>query len=1280
MKKIFLVAAIVCSFVGTSFAASDPCKDKTKEAKNLLAKCKSMEKGSAKYKECANSYKVAKNQAAQACRSGGLDEKGMQDAITQWEKQVNNCKGKQNKRCASALQQLGHYQFQLEEKLFLDKQEQYEEDVAWCADRDNKPAKCADIDKFPKADHQKSLGYFLEYIDKYPKEDKTPVVLYQAAAVQEASGEDDKAYKLRMRLVEGFPDNGLVPKAWLRIAEYHFMNRKFRDAIKAYKKVTGFENLTGKEAALAMYHLAESYYNIAEYETAAIKYYDYIIGADKGKYPNDLRAEAMDFMAASFSDLEGGGVQEAEAFLKDKKVPFKDSVYYRIGMKNKDHDRNEEAVQSFKRLMQINPDYIDAPLADIAMIEILIVQQKFEEAQQHRYVVVKRYDRSSSWYKRNQKYPESVKNAEIAIRGAMLDIPQYHHARAAKLTKEGDLEAGKKQYAEAIKAYEAFLKRYAKEPTWDEYKVHINLALVYQEMGQFANAAKMFNWIVDTDTTRYGRRPMGSEALLKKEEAAYNAVLMMDQAREDAKKKKAGDDAKKAYTLPETKAYFAQVDKYMAKYGNNKEAAELAYNAAIVHYDAKQYKTAVTVLRELRKKYPNHQYILLISRMLAQSLLESDQLDEALTEFEWLYKQYHDVKATKNDSMAKEIEKAIAAVLFQMAEKAVKAQRYEEGAVAYLALVKRYPLVSFADKAVFEAGVAYENAKQHDKAAETFMILPKQYASSSLTIKGILRAASNYKKGGKPQQAATTFLFITNNFPQDSMAFQAIGFAAQTYDSIPDKKNAAVTFELAYKRYPKHEKTPAFLYSACLSYDEAKMTDEAIRCSKDLVRDYPKSTYALDAAFSIPVAYGNAKKWDLAAQEYHFFIKNYGNDDKEKLIAAYIGAARAYMELKEEEKAVEDYRKTLEAYDKYGLQIKNADPGVPAEAAFYLGEHEFHKMEPIVLKGKEKEKAKTIKQLVDILQKAMSQYSKSATYASERWTFKATNKMGMLFVTMAAKIREQELNGKKDEERFAERITVVQQLPSYYEQARPIFQKNIDLARDQGFYNQDVIEAEEGYIEMYYQGCAVFVEVADAFANSPLPDSAAIVKEYVEYEGAVKEDAIEMAHEDLEAYREELNNRSNGAKELAVPQCATGIKASAHYGIDNQWTAKLFETLKMLDENNETLNTKIEKFDPSTLFADPAYFKTKARLEQISKSEVMTPEEQINTYRDIIKDAKAENEKLKAELAELKKQMAPAPSTSMGGMDDDTSMDSPAPAAAPAPAKKASAKKKGKKR
>lgn len=1239
MKRLLVLCLALLTFVGVTYA--DPCKDKTNEAKKLFAKCKSMKRGSSEYKQCASSYKLLKNQATQACRSGGIDEKGMEDAITQWEKQVNNCKGKQSSRCASALQQLGHYQYQLEEKLFLDKLAKYEDDAAWCADRDNGPAKCKSLGEPPKPDHLKSLGYFLEYIDKYPKEARTPNVMYQASFVLESNGDEEKAFRLREQLVKNFPDNGLVPKAWLRIAEYHFINRKFRDAISAYKKVTGFENLTGKEAALAMYHLAESYYNIAEYETAAIKYYEYIIGADKGKYPNDLRQEAMDFMAASFSDLDDG-VRVAAKFLKNKKIPFKDSVYYRIGMKNKDHDRNEEAVQSFKYLLDINPNYVDAPLADIAMVEILIVQQKFDEAQEQRYRVVKRYDKNSSWYKTNQKYSESVKNAENAIRSAMLDIPQFHHARAAKLWKEGDLEGAKKEYGNAIQNYSAFLKRYAKEPSWDEYKVHINLALVYQEMGQPSKAAQMFNWIVDSDTARYGRRPMGSAALLKKEEAGYNAVLMMDQAREKAKKEKAGDDPVKAYSLPQTKAYFDQVAKYMTKFGTQKEAAELAYNAAIVHYQAKQYKVAVDVLRKLRVDYPKHQYILLISRMLAQSLLEAGQLDDSQKEFEWLFKQYATVKETRNDSMAKEIEKAIAAVLFQKAEKSVKTGQHEVGAKAYLDLVKRYPQADFADKAVFEAAIAYENANKFTLAAETFMMLPKQYGRSSLTIRGILRAASAYKKDNKPRDAARTFLFITDNFPQDSMAFQSIGFAATTYDSIPDKKQAAQTFEIAYKRYPKNEKTPSLLYSACLTYDEAKMTDEAIRCSRDLVRDYPKSTYALDAAFSIPMAYQNAKKWDVAAAEYLNFIKMY-TSDKEKLIAAYIGAARAFMELKEFDKAMANYAKTLEAYDKYGLQIKNADPAIPAEAAFYLGENEFKKMEPIVLKGKEKDKAASVKQLVAILQKAMAQYSKSATYASEKWTFRATNKMGMLFVTMAAKIREQELTGKKVEEQFAERIGIVQQLPSYYEQARPIFQKNIDLARDQGFYNADVISAEEGYIEMYYQECAVFVEVADAFANSPLPDSAAIVKEYIEYEGMVKDDAIAAAHEDLEAYREELAGRSSAAKEAGAPRCATGIKASAHYGIDNAWTAKLFETLKGLDSASEALSVTIQKFDPSKLFQDPAYFRMKARLEQIAKSEVMTPEEQITTYRDIIKEAKEENKKLKEELDLLKQRLAPPP-------------------------------------
>ena len=64
------------------------------------------------------------------------------------------------------------------------------------------------------------------------------------------------------------------------------------------------------------------------------------------------------------------------------------------------------------------------------------------------------------------------------------------------------------------------------------------------------------------------------------------------------------------------------------------------------------------------------------------------------------------------------------------------------------------------------------------------------------------------------------------------------------------------------------------------------------------------------------------------------------------------------------------------------------------------------------------------------------------------------------------------------------------------------------------------------------------------------------------------------------------------------------------------------------------------KFDPSTLFADPAYFKLKARIEQIEKSDAMTLEEKVATFRNIVKETKDDRTKLEEELAKLKQWMA----------------------------------------
>jgi len=1266
MKNYIAIVLSCFLFAGSAFAqANKACDAETKKAKALFDKCKKMGNKASGYQQCANEYNAQKKKAEQACRSTGVSSvTDLEAAVKKWEdlSNTNKCRtpeARRNANCATVLQQWGQELYKLAEFRFTEENSKHEELVQWCADRDNNVKKypqCAKTGTAPRANHDGALPIFLDYVKYFPDGPSAPNMLFQASFILETKGELQQALQLRQTMVSKYPNHTLTPSAWLRIGEYYFANSKWSDAIKAYLKITDGAIQNRREAAYAQYHLAEAYYNMADFEKAAQEFWKYIDGADKNKFIKDLRVEAMDYMATSFSDLDNG-IEVADKFIRPKKLNYQDSLYYRIGIKAKDHDRMDQALQAFGFLLNMNPNYIDAPLADLAIVEIHLLQQKPEKAQAHRFDVVKRYDRNSNWYKRNSQYPESVANAERAIRMSMMDIPIYIHVTANEMHKKGDVDGAKKEYDKAITHYNNFLNRYKNEPDWNEYKVHMHLSEVYRERGQFDKQAGELNWIVDVDTTRYGRRPQNFGVIMNKNDAGYNAVLAIDAAREVAVKEKAGGDTVKAYNFPETKAYFAQVDRYMSKFGKDTAAPEIAYNAALIHYQAKQYKAAISALQKLKVDFPNHKYTLRINRFLAQSLLEDGQLDEAQNQFEWLYKQYTDrnglgVRDSNATTIAKEIETSIAAVLYQRAEKAVKNGQFQVGADAYIALVKRFPRAEFSDKALFEAAVAYESAGQYTKAAEAWMRMPKEYGKSGLAVRSIVRAAVAYQKDKKFTDAAKTYLFITDNYPQDSMAINAIFAAAQSYDSIPtkdsvgiraNKKLSAQTYEIAFKKFPKHEKTPSLLYNACLAYDDARETKEAIRCNRDLVREYPKSSYALDAAYSIPVAYENAKDWPNALKEYDNFVRNY-TSDKEKLINAYTKMGRAYLETKDTVKSAAAFKNTIATYDKFGIQLSNSDPAFAAEAAFMLGEFEKSTMKPLAIKGNEKAKLDMVKKLMGILQGATKQYAKSAEYASEKWTFRAKNRIAELFVDVAAKVREQEIDarnkkGQVDKEKlFVERILVQQQLPSYYEQARPLFQANIDLAREQGYYNPDVVAAQDGYIEMFYRECQNFYEVGNAFAEAPLPDSAAMVKEYIEFEGMAKEDAAFAVNEDLEAYREELQNKSQTAKQGALPRCSNGIKASAHYGIKNRWTDSLFTLVKTIDGESELLAISIKEFDPSTLFRDDDYNKTKARLAQIEKSEELTPQELIKTYREIASEAKAKNAKLKKDLASLRAQ------------------------------------------
>ncbi len=1245
MNRTFKMLMII---MGISFSFShadveDACNNKKDALKDKIEECKNL-KGKAGYNKCAAEFKKQKAAYESGCSSVGSDADIIKQ-IKAFETVLGDCEKKSFKssRCAVTVRNLGTLNYKLEAQQMIACEDDYDQKYQRWIDRDKKgaePEKC-------RREYSKSLKYFNMFMEKFPKDRSYSSVLMQTSFIYMSQFKDEEAYKLWTELVDRNANDPLAGQAYLRIGEYHYTNRKNLDAIAAYKKSLDAYSKAGidarsKEKALLIYHMAESYNNIGDFQEAAKWFFEYVTGADAGKYPKDLRQEALVFMAGAFADMDNG-IDVAKEFLAEQgKVAFEDTLYFEIGEKNLTRDRLDEAAYSFRRLLEINPLYVDAPIAHVKMITILEEKQKTEEAQEARKKVVKLYDNNSKWYNANKSNPEAIKEARNAIRGAYFQIPAYHHRLADKTDKEGDVEAAKAEYQNALAAYDDFLRVYP-EPSWDHYTVHAYKAVVYSSLKDYRNQAAMYNWIADVDTLPFGRKDRSYRPTINKADAAYNAVIAMDKARVIGLES-VNNDTLKAYNLPSTKEYLAQVEKYLSSYGSdpkNEDAAELAFNAALVHYDAKQYQTSVKVLRQLKKIYPSHKYIKEIRGNLARSLTQADLLEDAEKEYEELLKFYNPADTTYG-----EIEQSIAAVQFQMSEKLMKSGNYAGAAKAYLALQKRFPKMVFSDKALFEAGVAYEKGNQVEKAIGVFMSVHKSYPTSELAIRGILRSADLYRKKKDMKKAAETFLVVTETYPKDSMAFKAIGFAASAYDSLPDKKTAAKTFEMAHIKYPTHPETPNYLYTACRTYEDAKMVEDAIRCNKIIITQYAKSSYAVDAGISIPKAYEAGEKWKEAAEAYIGFANQFKDQDPAKLIAAYYGAAKAYTKIDDKTNANKMWNSTLDAFDKYGAKI-NAEPSVPAEAAFALGVFHTDRMKALDVKGNAKAKKKAIADLTKILQEAMNFYAKSATYSSEKWTFRATNEMGNLFVTLAQKVRDQEVQGK-DEEVFAERITIVQTLPSFYQQAQPLFQKNIDIAREQGYYNKDVIAAENGYIEMFYRDGHTFEELGLAFEEAPVPDISGLDEEIIIeelYNMGFDDETIESAPPKqlwTDHYKNTLLEKAYAAREGAIPKYETCIQASAFYGIDNEWSEKCRTQLKDIQPENRLADTTWAKFDATNLFQDKEFFANKVRIEQVFANNVMSDAEKIAVFKEILAAAKAKAPALEAESRELQLKLTPA--------------------------------------
>jgi tetratricopeptide (TPR) repeat protein len=1143
-------------------------------------------------------------------RSAGVQGRPRQGAIPQLQAEsgkyefqdyVNSCSEKTD-RCASALFQVANLTYQNEEEGFLLKQAKYEDDYHKWEDHDKRGPEPVS----PRRDHKTSIRFFERFLKEYPNHSKVPEALVRAAFVADMQGNEDRAYEYLNLLVTRFPDHPLNIQARLRLGEYWLLKRKYQKAIEQYEKVP--VDYPGNEAGLALYHRAEAFYNLADFDNAARWYYEYVSRADAGKLKADLRDEALSFMAASWSDMDNG-FEAAEKFLSSKGNPkWEKDVYYEIGLKNKAHDRLDEAVKSFKFLLDKDPAYPKAPIADLNIVEILVIQKKAQDAQEARFDLVKRYDEGSEWMRRNSGNSEAVAEAKKAVKLAMYHIPVYYHQKGDE--GKGDPDMLRK----AEEAYRKYLDRYS-ELSWDVYQVHQNLAVLYNKLKEYKSSAKEWDWCATANTDKMGKMPSDKKDVVTKADAAYNTVLMMDENRKQALERLKGDKTA-AYNAPETREYFAAVEKYMGQYGKSNSAPELAYNAAFVDYEAKQYKEAILSLTKLAEQFPNHEHTVLVRRALAQSLLEDGQYDQAEKQFTLLKN-----KVCPSDKQCAEIKKALASTIFKQADTRAKSGDHAAAAQKYIQLARDFRDVDIADKALFEAGLNFDSAGRTEDGVRTLLRIHAEYPKSELRVKSILKGASMYMAKQKFRDAAETFLLIQRNYPDDSLAIQSIAWAADAYEKGKDPHKAGQTYESAFRLYPTHVKTASYLYNAGQLYENNKEYGDAIAVYKLIGDKFPKSQYAIEAIFSVPLLLEKRGDYAKAASAYEDFVREFEND-KNKLIRAHLGAGK-------KTKALDHFGKAI------GIQKKDGEkamipPAIAAEAAYRAGEIYFKKIKKVRLDGSKGQNAQRVTEMQKNLIPSIQFYARSVEMAEEEWALRSTLRMGDLFYTIAEISDKERTAGLSGDDRIRARIEGQAGIPGYLEKAVELYKKNLEIANNQGIESPWIDSSGNRFMQAYLFKGEALENLSKLFLQVPLPKKAG---------------AEEKA---------QLKQASDETKEKSIANYKEALLAAQNYHVDNEARQKIVSRLRELQADSPELNatpTERPKAAPSegpvagapgakpvgatadVEFKDTKYDANMKRIEKIYENSSLSEDQKVELLLQMETEAKREISEMSSEMA-----------------------------------------------
>ena len=767
-----------------------------------------------------------------------------------------------------AMFRLAELYFERSQVDYSDAIDQYDRDRA-LYDRGKIPAEPRE----PQKDYADTVRVYRELLDKFGSKYRyADAVQYLLGFVLSESGRDRAARVAWLTLVNKHPKSEYVAEVWLRMGESYFDTGDFEKAASAYKNALAQKGSNFYDKAL--YKMAWTYFQLYDYDSA-IKTFKQLIAHYSGKGASDtggaLRDEAIDYLAKSLAeddwDNDGlpddnAGVARAMGYLNTGEAYEQDIIEQYAKALYDLHDRKKyrESVSVYEGLVKRAPLAAKAVDHQRQIINIYDILRDIERATAERQRLADMVAAGSPWWEANKDNARARASALTRAEVAMRERALWFHQRAQELKAQaaidGDPEMERSSlvhYGKAAAAYADYLERYPNEPA--AYELAWNRAEALWYSGQFAKAAPAYMAVA---THRKKER---------RADAAWSAVKAYEQLLVDAKGR-VGDKALPnsdwepkpqvakpgeltpvmAEEMPrelaswlEAADYFVDNDLTRAD-GGRAQQSVLAYQAAEMYFRYKRYPEARQRFAKILACYPKEE----VAGNAIANLLNSYREENDYANLEKWANMAEKLQLGSPEqviAMRKAIKIFKLGAQFENAERLLAEKNYLPAAREFEKLASENPTAEFADKAFYNAAMAYKEVRYYDSAVRIFekLVTEPQYAKSSFAEDSLFELAENYKLFFYFDKAIGAYMSLFTRYPKGENRAYALIQAAALHEATGDLAQAASTYERYAEVFSTRKESPNAFFKAGELYERLGNDPEQDRIWRQFVDRYRQS-------------------------------------------------------------------------------------------------------------------------------------------------------------------------------------------------------------------------------------------------------------------------------------------------------------------------------------------------------------------------------------------------------------------------------------------------------